>query len=131
MVHFRPRGSLQAFVRQYYHYARGDGKANLWRKRHAIRYLTYLVAGPLLVVLALFHSPWWWLAVAAGMGIYLATPYRRLGPMLAPLRPIDRLKAVLVVPVIRVVGDLAKMVGYPVGVVWRWRNRHRLEIHWR
>ncbi len=131
LVHFRPRSSLRAFFRQYYHYARGDGKADLWRKRHAIRYLTYLVAGPLLVALALFHSPWWWLAVAAGLGIYLAAPYRRLGPMLAPLRPIDRLKAVLVVPVIRVVGDLAKMVGYPAGVVWRWRNRHRPEIHWR
>ena len=43
VVHFRPRTSLGAFWRQYYHYARGDGKADLWRKRHAIRYATYLV----------------------------------------------------------------------------------------
>ena len=33
---------------QYYRYARGDGKADLWRKRHAIRYATYLVALPAL-----------------------------------------------------------------------------------
>ena len=26
-------------------------------------------------------------------------------------------------PVIRVVGDAAKMIGYPVGVWWRWRNK--------
>jgi hypothetical protein len=26
---------------------------------------------------------------------------------------------------------VAKMVGYPVGLVWRWRNHHRPEIHWR
>jgi hypothetical protein len=39
--------------------------------------------------------------------------------------------AFLLVPIIRVVGDVAKMIGYPVGLVWRWRNHHRPEIHWR
>jgi glycosyltransferase involved in cell wall biosynthesis len=131
VVHFRPRGNLPAFFRQYYQYARGDGKADLWRKRHAIRYLTYLLAGPLLVTLALLHSPWWWLALLAGAVAYTATPYRRLGPMLTPYGPLDRLKAVLLVPVIRVAGDLAKMIGYPVGLIWRWRNRRQPEIHWR
>jgi glycosyltransferase involved in cell wall biosynthesis len=130
-VHFRPRGSLRSFFKQYYQYARGDGKADLWRKRHAIRYLTYLVVGPTLVLLALFHSPWWWLAFIAGAAIYTATPYRRLWPMLAPYGPLDRLTALLLVLVIRVVGDLAKMAGYPVGLVWRWRNRHRPAVHWR
>jgi hypothetical protein len=130
-VYFRPRASLRSFFKQYYQYARGDGKADLWRKRHAIRYLTYLVVGPGLVCLALFHSPWWWLALLAGAAIYTATPYRRLWPMLAPYGPLDRLKALLLVPVIRVVGDVAKMAGYPAGLVWRWRNRHRPAVHWR
>ena len=35
------------------------------------------------------------------------------------------------VPIIRIVGDVAKMVGYPVGLWWRWRNRRRPEIDWR
>ena len=131
VVHFRPRGTLMAFFKQYYQYARGDGKADLWRRRHAIRYLTYLVLGPLLVILALTHSPWWWLALLAGMVIYTRTPYRRLGPMLAQYGFFGRFRAVLLVPVIRVVGDLAKMIGYPVGVAWRLRNRHRSELHWR
>jgi glycosyltransferase involved in cell wall biosynthesis len=131
VVHFRPRGSLRAFFRQYYRYARGDGKADLWRKRHAIRYLTYLLLAPILLVLALFHSPWWWLALAAGGAAYTATPYRRLWPALAGYRPLERLKALLWVPVIRVVGDVAKMLGYPVGLAWRWRNRRRPEVHWR
>jgi glycosyltransferase involved in cell wall biosynthesis len=131
VVHFRPRSSLRSFFKQYYHYARGDGKADLWRKRHAIRYLTYLVAGPLLVVLALAHSPCWWLALVAGAVAYTATPYRRLRPMMARYGPFDRLRAVLLVPLIRVVGDVAKMIGYPAGLLWRWRNRHRPEVHWR
>ncbi len=130
VAHFRPRRSLTSFFKQYYHYARGDGKAELWRKRHAIRYLTYLVAAPVLVALAVLHSPWWWLALFAGAAVYTATPYRRLWPMLAPYGLLDRLKAILLVPVIRVVGDVAKMLGYPVGLAWRWRNRHRPEVHW-
>ena len=130
-VHFRPRSSLRDFFKQYYQYARGDGKADLWRVRHAVRYLTYLVAGPALVALALFHSAWWGLALLAGAAAYTITPYRRLWPMLAAYGPFDRMKALLLVPVIRVVGDVAKMIGYPVGLVWRWRNRHRPEVHWR
>ena len=130
-AHFRPRGSLGVFFKQYYRYARGDGKADLWRKRHALRYLTYLLAGPLLVALALLHSPWWGLALLAGAAVYTATPYRRLWPMLVSYGPFDRLKALLLVPVIRVVGDVAKMIGYPLGLAWRWRNRRRPEVHWR
>jgi len=131
MVHFRPRSSLRAFFRQYYHYARGDGKADLWRKRHATRYLTYLLAAPVLVTLAVLHSPWWWLALLAGAAVYTATPYRRLWPMLGQYGVLDRLKAILLVPLIRVAGDVAKMLGYPVGLAWRWRNRRRPEVHWR
>jgi len=130
-VHFRPRGSLRAFWKQYYRYARGDGKANLWRRRHAIRYLTYLVLLPGLVVMALRLSPWWWLVLVLGAAAYTATPYLRLWASLAGYSWPERIKAVLLVPVIRVVGDLAKMVGYPVGLFWRWRNRGRAEIHWR
>ncbi len=35
------------------------------------------------------------------------------------------------IPVIRVVGDVAKMCGYPVGLLWRRRNSHRPELDWR
>jgi glycosyltransferase involved in cell wall biosynthesis len=130
-VHFRPRGSFPSFFKQYYRYARGDGKADLWRRRHAIRYLAYLIAGPLLVVLSVVHSPWWLLALLAGAIAYTATPYRRLWPMLASYGFLDRLRAVCLVPVVRAVGDVAKMLGYPQGLAWRWQNWHRPEIHWR
>lgn len=131
VVHFRPRGSLRAFWRQYWQYARGDGKANLWLRRHLIRYTTYLVAGPALVFLGLFYHPAWWVLLAAGACAYLWTPYRRLRPMLRGRPWREKAQAVAWVPVIRVVGDLAKMCGYPVGVLWRWRNRGRPEVHWR
>jgi glycosyltransferase involved in cell wall biosynthesis len=124
---FRPRSSLQAFGRQYFQYARGDGKADLWRKRHAIRYLTYLLAIPLLAVLGLVHHPLWWSLLVAGAAVYLWTPYKRLRPMLAGLSLPEKFKAVLWVPMIRLWGDVAKMMGYPVGVWWRIRHRHLIE----
>jgi glycosyltransferase involved in cell wall biosynthesis len=121
-VYFRPRGSLRAFFRQYYLYARGDGKANLWLKRHAMRYATYLIAVPGIALLSRINR-WFLLLYLVGGVVYTRTPYRRLWPKLKSLAPVDRLKAVALVPIIRVVGDAAKMLGYPVGVLWRLKRR--------
>ena len=126
VARFRPRPNLKAFFTQYYRYARGDGKADLWRRRHAIRYVTYGLVVPALVLLAVLHSPWWLLGLAAGAALYMATPYRRLVGMASGLSWAGRLYAVAMVPCVRVVGDAAKMIGYPVG--WVWRLRHRREI---
>lgn len=131
VAHFRPRGTLKAFFKQYYRYARGDGKADLWRKRHLIRYVTYLIALPGLLALSLFHSPGWWLVLLAGVLLYCATPCRRLRSHLPNLAPSERVKAVLLVPLIRAAGDIAKMLGYPAGWVWRLQKWSRPEIHWR
>ena len=118
IAHFRPRGSLHTFFRQYYLYARGDGKADLFRRRHAIRYLTYFVAAPA-IALAGLASAWWWLLFLVGAAAYTYRPYRHLLKMWAKLNAAEKIQAVLFVPVIRVTGDVAKMIGYPVGVMWR------------
>ena len=123
LAYFRPRSSLRAFFLQYYRYARGDGKADIYLKRHLARYATYLVALPLLLTLGLAFSRLWWLLLALGGVAMLWTPYRRLLPMLGPYNLGQRLAAILWVPVIRVTGDLAKMIGYPVGRWWRKENR--------
>jgi glycosyltransferase involved in cell wall biosynthesis len=126
---FRPRGSLRAFWQQYYRYARGDGKADLWRKRHAARYGTYLAAVPLIFLLGAAWGPLWWGFYLLGGAVYLRLPYRRLPTVWAwyrgeqPPTWRDRLAARLWIPVIRVVGDAAKMVGYLAG--WRWRLREK------
>jgi len=122
-VRFRPRSSLHAFFVQYYRYARGDGKADLWRRRHLIRYLTYLVAVPLVAAVGLKVSLWWWtLYLIAVPGMFWAG-WRRLVHMWGGLSLAQKCQAVLWVPAIRVVGDVAKMTGYPVGAWWRWRHR--------
>ena len=52
-------------------------------------------------------------------------PLWRLRPALVKISPRDEWIALAWAPVIRVVGDVAKMLGYPVGVWWRWRHAPR------
>ncbi len=133
VVYFRPRSNLRSYFKQYYLYARGDGKADLWRLRHLVRYASYLIGLPVIVLLGLLISPWLWLlGGGAAFAGHLLTPYRRLRPWLRPLSLGERLQAILWVPVIRVVGDVAKMVGYPVGWWWRLQRRQQCpQIFWR
>ncbi len=126
VAHFRPRSSLRAFLKQYYLYARGDGKAGLWPKRHAVRYLTYLVILPALLWLTFVRNPLWAVVLLLGAVIMLGTPYKRLVRAIRSLAVGDRLKAIAWVPIVRVTGDIAKMMGYPAGVLWRVRHRHQV-----
>jgi cellulose synthase/poly-beta-1,6-N-acetylglucosamine synthase-like glycosyltransferase len=130
LVRFRPRSSLRAFFNQYYRYARGDGKTDLWREKHAVRYLTYLVALPTLLWLIVTRGLLWGVPLVLGGALMFFTPYKRLLPAIGSLGVVDRLRAILLVPIIRVTGDIAKMLGYPVGVYWRWRHRHDIP-NWR
>lgn len=115
VAHFRPRRSLTAFFRQYYRYARGDGKAGLWPRRHAIRYAAYVFAA--LVVARARRGAW--LLPLGGLA-YTHRPYARLKRETLSSR--ETLIALGLVPVIRVTGDVAKMLGYPVGICWRMRR---------
>lgn len=134
VVYFRPRDSLRSFWTQYYRYARGDGKADLWRKRHLIRYVTYGVLLPALLGHAFwgFFARWLgWAGLLLGVILYCLQPWQRLQPLGRELSTLQWLQAALLVPIIRVVGDLAKMAGYPVGLWWRRQQWQRAEIHWR
>ena len=124
IAYFRPRSSLRSFYKQYYLYARGDGKAHLWLKRHLIRYATYLAGIPAIALLSTINS-WFLLFYVIGAVLYLKRPYQRLIPMLPRLNRQEQLRAIGWVPMIRVTGDVAKMIGYPIGL-W-WRIRHKIQ----
>lgn len=123
VAYFRPRSSLRSYYRQYFAYARGDGKANLWPKRHLIRYATYLLALPLLLRM-IWRDKWpGWALLAFGIGAYSRRPAERLWHNTWGWRPPARARAFALIPIIRFVGDVAKMLGYPAGLWWRLRNR--------
>lgn len=153
IAYFRPRSSLRHFFWQYYRYARGDGKANLWPLRHAIRYFSYLFTVPLLLKSAignlfiegktrntqyarrssLLDRPeafnerkLAWLALLIGVGLMFHPPLQRLWQATEGWSWGRRLRALAWVPIIRMTGDVAKMLGYPMGRWWRRQQRGKL-----
>jgi GT2 family glycosyltransferase len=119
-VTWSARPHLGAFFRQYFLYARGDGRAALYPARHAARYAAY-VAGVALAFAARRHvaaRP----VRAAGVVAHLAPYVRRV--VRRPPEPgvSGRLYGLALVPVVVITGDVAKMLGYPVGVLLRRRG---------
>jgi len=126
LVYFRPRSSIGSFYRQYFFYARGDGKADLWFKRHVLRYAAYWLLAPAIFLLGALIEPIWWGLYLPGVAYYLYQPYRRLPVILWRWRGnsiVAWLYCICMIPVLRVVGDVAKMRGYPAGRLWRWRRK--------
>ena len=122
VAYFRPRPSLRAFWHQYFRYARGDGKAGLWTRRHLIRYATYIVAVALIAV-GKRGRPLWPFATLAAFA-YVRRPFARVIANPPNMARGERTQAAALVPLIRLIGDAAKMAGYPIGLVWRWQH-HR------
>ncbi len=120
LVLFRPRVSLRTFARQYFLYARGDGVANLWPRRHIIRYVTYIAA--VILLLGARRRPWLLVPALAGGLAYSQAPLRRVHRRAPALTLRELLAAAALIPAIRLVGDIAKMLGYPAGVWRRWRS---------
>ncbi len=126
-VKFRPRETVRAYVRQYFTYARGDGAANLFPRRHVIRYGSYL---GLLAILRLRQRwPSGLLLLVPAFMYHTYRPYRRLWPRLQGLTLRQRVAALALVPLVRLLGDVAKMAGYPVGVWWRLHGRGSNKHH--
>jgi glycosyltransferase involved in cell wall biosynthesis len=121
VVYFRPRPTVATFMCQYYRYARGDGRAGLWPRRHAIRYLTYLL-GPLAARYARPRRAVW-----PALGVlalcYVRTPYVRLARRWGGMDLPERVAAGIMIPILRGLGDIAKMAGHPAGMTWRLRRR--------
>ncbi len=114
------RPDLRSFARQYFNYARGDGHANLWPKRHLLRYCAYALGALLLSR----REPLAWSVLLLGWLAYQAKFLRRLTRIPPSPKRGERLRGFAYVPLVVTVGDLAKMVGYAVGTWERLRGRH-------
>ncbi len=111
------RPDLRSFARQYFNYARGDGHANLWPKRHALRYSAY--AFGLALLTGRRRKGLARLVALAGLLGYEAKFFRRLRRIPPSRLPSEQLRAYAYLPLIVAVGDVAKMVGYAVGTTER------------
>ena len=119
VVQFRPRTSAKAFFLQYFRYARGDGKAGIMLRRHALRYGTYTFAA---LALATRRRE---LLVAIGLGglLYCRRPWLRLWRTRREHGWAELAAAAAWAPALRAIGDVAKMCGFPAGLLWARRHR--------
>ena len=120
-VHFRPRSTVRGYLRQYYTYARGDAIGRLWPRRHALRYAFYAALSG--IVLCARRWPSAGLLALPAVTFHVQAPLRRVWRRSRGMPAAQRAAALLLVPVIRLLGDLAKMVGYPVGITLRLSGR--------
>lgn len=119
-VAFRVRPNVTSFFTQYRRYARGDGKAGLFARRHVIRYVTYLA---LLIVGCRGRRHEYLLS------LFLAAAYIR-APIVRLIRRdtqksrslFDSLTLIPLIALLRGIGDVAKMTGYPAGLAWRFQR---------
>jgi glycosyltransferase involved in cell wall biosynthesis len=114
LVNWRLRPDLRSTFRQYYRYARGDGKAGMYPRRHTLRFGTYFFAALLLRMGK--RRPALLLLLVAALPARMAAAYRRAYRRLPP----DELaQAVVLLPALEVFIDLAKMAGYLAGATVR------------
>ena len=117
-VGIRPRSTATAFFRQYFLYAAGDGQAGMLMRRHALRYGAYAVG----LALLLYPSPLARALLAVLASAYLSRPLRRVPAMVAQTDRVNLPVVVSLTPLLRIVGDSAKMSGFIAGLVRRWRR---------
>ena len=123
---WRPRKNIKLFFIQYFKYARGDGHAKLFLRRHLIRYTTY--ATMFLLLFASFQlSVLWLVPLFFGGIIYCLKYYNRFFRHFSNQNILVNLGSYFVIPFLIAVGDIAKMIGYPVGVWERVRGKVKFE----
>jgi cellulose synthase/poly-beta-1,6-N-acetylglucosamine synthase-like glycosyltransferase len=114
VVTWQARPDLRQFFRQYFYYARGDGHAHLYAGRHAVRYLAYASGVGLA---ALGRRSWTARSLlAVGMAAHFAPYMRRVRRRPVSESRVGQLTALAVTPVAVVTGDVAKILGYAVGL---------------
>jgi glycosyltransferase involved in cell wall biosynthesis len=111
VVYRRPRSTLSAYWRQFAGYAEADARGGMHAERHALRFGAY---GGLAVVLVSRRPGLLGLAAMAGAAC-AARPVRRALRLLPPT-PRARLRALVAVPALMALTDLAKMTGYLRGL---------------
>ncbi|GAA1859985.1 glycosyltransferase [Myceligenerans crystallogenes] len=111
------RDTWRGYATQYYRYARGDGKSGLWPRRHALRYGAYALGlAGLLAPSPGIVRPLLVLGFLGYAARFLRRAWRR-----RPAGAFATLRFLAAVPAVVVVGDVAKMAGYPAGLAWRRR----------
>ncbi len=119
VVTWYSRATLPQYFRQYFNYGRAEGRGAIYVNRNAARYGAYAMG--VFLLRRVRRDPRLLPVAAAAVGVHFARFYRRLWRRPPADTPLGTLAAHAVAPVVIVVGDVAKMLAFPVGVSQRLR----------
>ena len=110
MVRWHLRPDIPSTARQYFRYARGDGRSGMHPRRHGLRFVTY--GGAMAVLAAAARRPWMLSLLPLGAAARMRRPYRRA------LRRLDGAEVAMAfaaLPLLETMLDVSKMAGYIAG----------------
>jgi glycosyltransferase involved in cell wall biosynthesis len=107
IVGWRPRGDLRSFYRQHRRFGFGDGESRVQAWFYATIGAKYAIAAVLAGAGVVFRPAW--IALALGVTLFVAQQARRGRGRVGPG------EALLLVPFLKVVYDLAYLIGYARG----------------
>jgi glycosyltransferase involved in cell wall biosynthesis len=122
-VYWKMREDLKEISRQFFRYAKGDGLGRMYPLRHMIRFFS----GALflaVIICGILISPWIFLAFVVLGGAYCYKPYYRLfirwdGNESCRPKGMGKLAALILLPLLLVYIDSAKVFGYLYGLITR------------
>lgn len=126
LVFWRPRPSFIAFIRQLFKYTKSDGHGKLNLIRQFIRYVVYSFA-VVIVLLSFFNSFLFLIPLGLGIVLYIKKFWIRWFEFTRQKKIFFRFGGFLLLPFVIALGDLAKMLGWPVGVWERYAGKIKFE----
>lgn len=126
LVSWRPRPSIAKYMRQLYNYTRSDAHGKLFYGRQVVRYGVYGGLALLLIASLQSSALWLWPIILGGV-LYMHKFWLRLLSFSAVKKIPSRMLGVVLLPLIIGLGDVAKMVGFAVGLLERWSGKIRYQ----
>jgi hypothetical protein len=109
-------------LRQVFLYTRGDGHAKLFLGRQLIRFSVY--GGTILILLLSLDTAIYWplYGLVFASPVYMKKFWQRYLVYTRGQSYVRRAIGLMVLPFVIVCGDVSKMIGWPIGVIERWRG---------
>ena len=126
LVFWQPRPNLAAYFKQLFRYTKSDGHGKLWLNRHLIRYFTYF-GGAFLVYLSFKINQQLLLLLVVLALLYMKKFWLRWYEYTRAKNIFFFIAGFIFLPVVIFVGDIAKICGWPVGVIERYTGKIKFQ----
>lgn len=128
LVSWRPRLNVGQYMKQVYNYTRSDAHGKLFYIRQAIRYVVY--SGLIMAVYFSFvYSAVVLMPVFVAGFVYMSKFWKRFFEFSKSKKIPVQMCGFVLLPLIVMLGDMAKMTGWIVGLCERWSRKIKYQAY--